>query len=134
MNLRAVWVAAFTIVVGCGGPSGPPKHEGPGGTPTAKEALVNLGDMLKWHDEQKKRLPSKVADLEPIEPVFPGAYLGLVRGEITYHWGLSLRATEPGRVLAFENTAESDGGWVLFQDGAVKQITADELRAAPKAK
>ena len=57
----------------------------------------------------------------------------LVRsGDLVYLWGAGFA---PGgtKVVAFEKKAEAEGGLVLLQDGSVKHMTADELKAAPRA-
>jgi hypothetical protein len=39
-----------------------------------------------------------------------------------------------GDVIAYEKNAPNGGGYVLLTSGEVKQLTADEFKAAPKAK
>jgi hypothetical protein len=56
-----------------------------------------------------------------------------VNNEIVYQWGARIDPAGGETVLAYEKKAPSEGGWVLMQDGTVKQITADEFKAAPKA-
>lgn len=116
------------FAAGCGSPE-PSKGSG---TPSGKEGLADLGELLKEFGEQKKRPPAKTADIEPVEPLHQAAYVGLVRGDIVYVWGAPLSGGSD--VIAYEKQAESAGGWVLLQDGTVKEMTADEFRAAPRAK
>jgi hypothetical protein len=35
--------------------------------------------------------------------------------------------------LAWETAAAKDGGWAMFQDGTIRELTADEFAAAKKA-
>lgn len=123
--------ALVVLLAGCGGPVG---NTGPvgTGTPTGKEALEDLERLLKSFDEKKQKPPAKLAAIEPVEPVYPGAYIGLVKGDIEYVWGAGLTAGSAA-VLAHEKRADTDGGWVLLQDGTVKTMTAAEFAAAPKA-
>jgi hypothetical protein len=127
-------VLVLVLVAGCGKGPRDGDGEGAGATPTAKESLTNLGDLLKHLEESGKKPPARLADVEPIEPAFPGAYLGLVRGEVVYFWGKPLNPSGSATVLAYEKRAETDGGWVLMQDGKVRQMTAGEFQSAPKAK
>jgi hypothetical protein len=39
-----------------------------------------------------------------------------------------------GEVIAYEKVAPTDGGYVLLTTGEVKEMTAAEFQAAPKAK
>lgn len=124
-------VIAASCLSGCGSP--PAKPEGATGTPTAKEALLNLVDLLNHFDAAKKKPPARIADVEPLDPVFPAAYLGLVRKEVIYVWGTPLDPAGGGTVMAYEQKAEDSGGWVLMQDGTLKEMTAADFKAAPKA-
>jgi hypothetical protein len=128
-------VAALALLVtGCGGKgdSGGGASGG-GGTPSGKEALTSLADLLKDFAARNAKPPARIADVEAVEPVFPGAYIGLKRDDIVYYWGNGINAGNGGTVIAHEKTADSGGGWVLMQNGDVKQMSADEFKAAPKA-
>lgn len=137
MTIRTLAGAAFAalavFVAGCGGKGdsggGP---SGGGGTPSGKEAITSLADMLKDFAARNAKPPGRIADVEAVEPVFPGAYIGLKREDIVYSWGNGINAANPGTVIAHEKTAESAGGWVLMQNGDVKQMSADEFKAAAK--
>lgn len=131
---RVVPAAALAAVIALAGCGGGGDNPGTGtGTPSGKEALEDLARLLKDFEQKGQKPPARIAAVQPIEPVFPAAYLGLVRGEIEYAWGMPLNPAEGGQVIAYEKQAESAGGWVLLQDGSVKQMTADEFKAAPKA-
>ena len=57
-------------------------------------------------------------------------------GELVVQWGapLSPQGEPADAVLAYGKTVPEQGGPVLLQDGwAIKSMTADEFRAAPKA-
>lgn len=128
MTTRRLLAGLVLLAAGCGSPE-PVKGTG---TPSGKDALTDLGVLLKEFGEGKKRPPAKAADIEPVEPLHQAAYVGLVRGDVVYVWGTPL--TGGTDVVAYEKQAESAGGWVLLQDGTVKEMTADEFRAAPRAK
>lgn len=76
---------------------------------------------------------------EAAAPIISAVHLGadyfIRSGQIEYIWGTKL-AEGPeaaGTVIAFQTAAATDGGWVLFQDGSLKRISAAEFAAAPKA-
>ncbi|HJZ54845.1 MAG TPA: hypothetical protein VKE74_07790 [Gemmataceae bacterium] len=126
---RAVVVGiGLGLVVGCA-PSNPGgKVADPG-----KVALEDLGQMLKSLAEQGKRPPTKLAELEPVEPMIPNAGPAIRTGDIVYLWGATYAAGSD-KVVAHEKKAPTEGGYVLLQNGSVKTMTADEFRSAPKAK
>ena len=128
MTTRRLLAGLVLFAAGCGSPE-PVKGTG---TPSGKEGLTDLGVLLKEFGEAKKRPPAKAADIEPVEPLHQAAYVGLVRGDIVYVWGAPLSGGAD--VIAYEKQAETAGGWVLLQDGTVKELTADQFRAAPRAK
>lgn len=123
----------FSILVGCKGASSKGDGEGTGGTPTGKEALASLAELLNHFEHDQKKMPSRLSEVEPVEPLFPGAYVGLANGTIVYQWGARIDKSAGSTVLAYEKKAEADRGWVLLQDGSLKEMSADELRGAPKA-
>ena len=128
----ALWgcfLFALGLLGGCG--DGGPGKTGPAG-PTRQEELTDLAELLREAAANKQKMPAKVADLEPHEPPHPVAVIAMQRGEVVYAWGVGLSAGTG--ILAYEKGAERAGGWVLLQDGTVKQLSADEFKAAPKAK
>jgi hypothetical protein len=54
-------------------------------------------------------------------------------GDLVYVWGAGYAAggTE---LVAWEKAVPESGGYVLQQDGTVKQLSAGEFQSAPKAK
>lgn len=131
------WLVALVVAVSlqAAGCSSNAPVEAPVSTgPTAKESLENMVLLLQHFKDQNQKTPARIEDVEPVDPVFPGAYLGLVRKEIVYVWGAPLNPAGSDRVLAYESTAPTDGGWVLMQDGTVKQMTQEQFSAAPKAR
>jgi hypothetical protein len=122
-------ILVLSFLAGCGGSSSTnPENQGP----TAKQALEDVAAMLKAAEEERKRPPAKAADLQPYEGPFLSATLGIQQNRITYVWGAGLK---PGgtAVVAYEPKAETEGGWVLLQDGTVKEVSAAEFKAAGKA-
>jgi len=95
----------------------------------AKDPLNELGEMLKSLAEEKRKPPSKMSELESVEPLIPLAGPKIRAGEIVYVWGTEYAASGT-KIAAYEKKVPSEGGWVLLQNGSVKQMTADEFNAA----
>jgi len=128
-TLWAVVVAAgLAMTSGCGGsPPGAPIGEG-------KAALEDLGQMLKDLASENRKPPAKLAELEAVEPMIPVAGPAVRSGEVVYLWGTPYAAGGT-QVAAHEKKVPTEGGFVLLQDGTVKEMTASEFQAAaPKAK
>ncbi len=97
-------------------------------------ALRDLKTFLEW-----AKASGQATERNAAGPMLQNAYMfadySLNAGQIQYLWGTKL-AEGPeaaGTVIAFQTAAATDGGWVLFQDGSLKRISAAEFAAAPKA-
>ena len=133
-GLRGVWTgvvfALSLFPLGCNSTE---SKSAPSGTPSAKESLTDLVSLLNHLKSENKKPPARVEDIEPIEPLFQGAYLGLVRGDIVYVWETAIDPAGADKVLAYEKAVESGSGWVLMQDGSLKTMESSQFQAAPKA-
>jgi hypothetical protein len=76
-----------------------------------------------------------------LEPQFPRGYQAVKSGEVVVLWGAKMpgegevnAGTAPDAVIAYEKKTASEGGYVLLQNGTVKEMSADQFKAAPKAK
>jgi hypothetical protein len=104
--------------------------------PTTPETeLRDLGEMFQLFAQENRRPPKNLADLGTISPEPPPGYLAAEEGRIVVLWGGAF-TTGAGKsaVMAYEKDAPNRGGFVLLQDGTVKQMNAAEFQAAPKAK
>ena len=124
---RVAAAVGLAAALGCGGGGAPVAP-----TITGKDLMEDVKRMLAFAAEQKLKVPTKAAELDTVEPVAPLAGPAIRDGDIVYAWGAGL--TGGGAVVAHEKKAETAGGWVLLQDGTVKEMTADEFKAAPRAK
>jgi hypothetical protein len=87
--------------------------------------------MYDLHVKQVKRPPGKYEDLSAVTANAPAT--AAPDGRLKVYWGASVSPTGTA-VLAHDAAAESKGGWVLLTDcKTVKQMTAEEFKAAPKA-
>src|SRR5262245_14986095 len=119
-------VVVVGLATGCGGPNA--ANVGSDG----RTALTELGQMLKDLSSEGRKPPARAAELESVEPMIPIAGPAIRSGDLVYLWGAAY--TSGGtQVVAYEKKVATEGGYVLLQDGTVRQMTADEFKAAPKA-
>lgn len=121
-------VGLLALAAGCGGGDAVKSAD-----PTAKEKLDEVKAMLETVAADRQKPPSKMAEFGTVEPMLPVAGEAIRKGDLVYVWGATLSPGGTG-VVAYEKNAPTEGGWVLIQDGTVKQMTAEEFQAAPKAK
>jgi hypothetical protein len=124
-----VLVFLLAALTGCGTPTAKPGY-----TPPVEDKLREVWAMYKAHVDARKRPPARLADLDPYEPANLNGYADLRDGGLVILWGGAVPSAGAGaRVLAYEKDAPQQGGYVLFQDGTVKHLSAAEFQAAPKA-
>jgi hypothetical protein len=121
-------IALILGLPGCGSTSTPSTDDGL----KAEQALKDFGGLLKMLSDEKKRTPTKLAELDAYEPLFMAAVRGITNKQITYIWGAGYQAGESS-IVAHDSEAATKGGAVLLQDGTIKTMTAAEFGAAPKA-
>jgi hypothetical protein len=128
--VRTAWaVVALGCSLTCGcGDSKPAVSTTPN-----KDALAEIGQMMKSLADEGKKPPAKMTELEPVEPMLPMAGPLLRDGTLVYLWGTPY-AANGDKVAAYEKKVPNEGGWVLLQNGTVKEMTAAEFAAAPKTK
>jgi hypothetical protein len=97
------------------------------------EGLRELGEVYQYRAAQRQPAPAKIEDLGENQGALDTAWPLVQDGTIVVIWKAGYAANS-AEVLAYEKTAPTQGGKVLLRNGTVKQMTADEFRAAPKAK
>ena len=132
VRLRIALTVFLAALVGCGSGGGG-NAPAPEVTKVSEGMLNELKEMLPAYSRTHKAPPTKAAEFNKLEPAFPDAVRLINSGECVYVWGSGLAAGSQA-VLAHGKDAATAGGWVLLQDGTVKQMTAAEFTAAPKAK
>jgi hypothetical protein len=99
----------------------------------AGDALKELGEVYHYLAAQKLPPPRRVEHLNEYSGSLEGALPKIRAGDIVVVWGVGYAAGS-NQVLAYpKDVAEKDGP-VLLRNGTVKQMTAEEFKAAPKAK
>jgi hypothetical protein len=132
--VRSALVATAVLVVGAGCTAQKTATEKLAG-PTAADGLTNLRDLFRQAAAGKATLPKSLTEFTAVEPFYPVAGPFVLSGDITCAWGAGLKegAEAAKRILAFETQAAKEGGWVMFQDGTIREVTAEEFAAAAKA-
>ncbi|MBN9122580.1 MAG: hypothetical protein J0I06_26105 [Planctomycetes bacterium] len=124
LGIAAVGAGAL---VGCGSNQTPPPPD------PKQAALEEVYALYKLRAEQGKPPARRVEELYPFENAYPIGYAAVKSGEVVVNW-TAPPSSNSSAVLAYQKEAPSAGGWVAFQDGTVKHLTAEEFAAAPKAK
>ncbi len=129
---RFTIAVVFAVLVGAGSgcgssaPSNVPREAPP------KTGLEELGLVIRAASDQKQKPPAKLADLDKYEPIAQAGVTGVAQNKIVYLWGAGYKPGGTG-IVAYETAAETNGGWVLLEDGSVKEMSASEFASAPKA-
>lgn len=116
----------------------PAAHARGRGEDSRKNQLLAIGlayfDYVKTHEQ---RAPAKAEDLRPLLTETPGAYEALADGSVVFVYGISPdEMVPPGPegfpVLAYDKNTPESGGWVVYANGEVEQVTAAEFASKPK--
>jgi hypothetical protein len=125
MRLRLIPVVALVVFVpACGekAPESPPPAD-------VEAGLKELSDVYKYRCDQRMPGPAKAADLTEHEGALPNAWPAIQDGTIVVAWRAGYAANATG-ILAHAKDAPASGGKVLLRNGTVKDMTAEEFRAA----
>ncbi|MFO0923346.1 MAG: hypothetical protein U0905_12745 [Pirellulales bacterium] len=129
-GVMPIWILVGLLCLGCGGPKQPSADEA--ADITGKDQVTELAEMLKFLAKENKPMPKSEQDLAAIEPIFPLSAGKLASGELVYAWNTPLKEGAEAAVLAHNSDADSNGGWVLFQDGKVSRLSAADFGSAKK--
>src|SRR5438309_68144 len=116
---RTVW--AVVVAAGVGPAAGCTSTSTAGAIDRERrEAMEEIGQMLKTLADDGRKPPARLADLEAVEPYLPTAGARIRSGEVVYVWGAGYAAGST-QLVAWETAAPESGGYALQQDGAVKK-------------
>ncbi len=112
------------------------------GQPPESAVLQEVAGLISSYTGEFRKGPQKIADLARYEPGYPIGYHAVKTGEIEVVWGARMTIEEGSGsgysgttdVVAYQRQTPTEGGLVLLQNGEVKQMSAEEFKAAPKAK
>lgn len=94
--------------------------------------------MIQIYSGEFGRGPKKAADLAKFENGYPLGYQALQKGEVIVVWGATMAGegdanNAPANVVAYQKKVPDEGGWVLLQNGSVKELSAADFASAPRA-
>jgi hypothetical protein len=130
--LLILLVAGTTGLTGCGSGGPPAKPQRDTFLPDEKDLLEDMKSLLEGAKAAKRNPPSNNAEIQQYDAMNPSAAAAIAQGTIKYFYGQGL--STGNKIVAHGAKCETEGGWVLLQDGTVKQMSAEEFKAAPKAK
>jgi hypothetical protein len=112
------------------------------GKPPESDVLGEVAGLISSYSGEFRKAPQKLGDLARYEPGYPLGFQALKSGDIEVVWGARMTIEEGSGtgysgttdVVAYQKQTPTGGGLVLLQNGDVKQMTAEEFKAAPKAK
>lgn len=136
-SVRLFAFALLTLLgpLGCGAPN-------PEFTPDQVEEskLREVSQVLREYQLFNQKPPKSLKDIQAATGSSPGGFELIKSGEVVVSWGATLPDTkeEPGsgaakEVLAYFKKVPQDGGLVLMLDRTLRNMTAEEFKAAPQA-
>ena len=102
--------------------------------------VQDVGDLYRMYMVEHQKPPASPDDFRPYQDANPEAFRAVKEGEVVVVWGVALTdlnpegsKDSPDEVLAYEKKAPTEGGTVLMKDRTIRQMTANQFQAAPKA-
>ena len=127
-----VLLAVLCLAGGLACSSKPPEEPvGPG----PSDDLLEAAGLLRDYTIENKRGPARLSEAQKFEPLYSRAYHGIQQGNLVVVWNVPM-PLEGGAaaVIAYEKQAPSEGGFVLLQNGEIKQMSPADFTSTPKAK
>lgn len=127
-----VLLVVAALAPGCGGN----KADGDPEMARRKAELGQIYEVYSLYVKRSQRPPQQLSDLnqQDLQASYPSGLQALQKGDYVAVWGVNVGDKESGTVLAYQKDAPKQGGVVLMADGAVKNMSADQLQAALKGK
>lgn len=96
--------------------------------PDAKNTeLMQVGELYSMYIKQNQKPPTKPSDLRSMEAIYGGPVQAINRGDVLVSWGTP--NGDGNVIIAVEKAGPQSGGWALFGDGSVKQVSAADVGA-----
>jgi hypothetical protein len=130
-----VWVVCVLVLaggVGCSGSGGAPAEQ----TAPQVVRLKQIYLMAQMRTKGNQTRPKTLNEFKQSEAAYPQGFKALQEGDCVFVWSAytDSLANPAETVLAYEKDAPNQGGYAVMADGTIKQLTADELKAALPAK
>jgi len=135
--LLATLILPIGLVAGCSEPASVTVTE----ANHDEIALSDVGQMFRQYTFNNHKPPTKVADFAPLEAVNPIGLKALQDGDIIARSGVVIQDFEegpatkdsPDEVIAYAKEVPTSGGPVLMHNRTIRQMTAEEFKAAKLA-
>ncbi len=121
---------------GCGGAKeGPAEVSETAGMPEAKDALQDLAEMLKRFAAGNEPPPATDEDFAKYDAEHPAIATLIANRTVVYNYGAVVSEANSGsKWVGMQANAKEGGGWVLLDNGQVRNMSADEIKALQPAK
>lgn len=131
-----LFVLAFSTLSGCGGskqiPSDVPETAG---LPGARDALLDLAELLKRLSAGSMNPPMTDADFASYDVEHPAVATLIANRTIVYCYGALIDTNSSGsKWIAMQSNAKEGGGWVLLDNGEVRDMQAADISKLKPAK
>ena len=96
--------------------------------------LSDIGTAYQMYLGEMKRPPRSPADLRKYGNGLPLLTEALESNDFVVFWGVNTDQvpTAASTILAYHKNAQDNAGFVLFADGSVRKVTAQEFSSIPK--
>ena len=135
-SLAALCGLAFVFGVGCGSKNiDPTKVSETAGLPDAKNALLDLAQLLNGLAAGNIPPPKEDADFVNYDVEHPAIATLIANKTVLYNYGTTTASSASGTSwIAMQSNAKETGGWVLLDNGEVKDMQASDVSALSPAK
>ena len=102
---------------------------------TTSSGFKDLWNAYRHYIESHNKPPARAGDLLKLSIAFPYVEQMLNERGILVQWNVNLlEQSKEKSVLAYEQTAPTEGGFVLLTDGTVQKMNVADFNSASKAK
>lgn len=104
------------------------------GLPIAKDALMDLSELLKRLSEGGQAMPADAGAFAGFDVEHPAIATLISNGMVVYNYGTKINASDAsGKWVAMQAEAKEKGGWVLLANGDLKDMQAADVAALQPA-
>lgn len=131
MIRSAIGISAAIAVLGlagCGDSTQPASQVSDPAIVQKSGEFEEIYNLISVYVEQTGKPPTVPSDLARLQTAYPAGFELIQSWRVAIVWGVKPDANAAG-VLAYEKKTPTEGGMVLLQNGAAKQMTANEFKA-----
>lgn len=127
-GIAVVLTSATLSMTGCGSKDVPTNVSETAGMPEAKDALLDLAELLKRLAAGNMKPPSDAAGFANYDVEHPAIATLISNGLVVYSFGATIDGTKAGdQWVAMQSNAKEKGGWVLLNNGEIRDMQAGEV-------